>query len=40
MMNSDICPRCGEQLLRKNKSGEFFGCSNYPNCTFTKKIKY
>lgn len=33
-----ICPRCGGELvLRNGKHGEFWGCSNYPNCRFTKK---
>lgn len=34
-----ICPRCaGRLVLRKGKYGEFLGCSNYPNCRFTKKF--
>lgn len=33
---SGICPRCGGTLVRRNgKYGSFYGCSNYPNCTFT-----
>lgn len=33
-----ICPRCGGKLLLRNGNyGEFWGCSNYPKCTFTKK---
>ncbi len=33
-----ICPRCGAKLvLRTGKSGQFYGCTSYPNCTFTKK---
>ncbi len=33
-----ICPRCGGNLISKNgKYGKFWGCSNYPNCEFTKK---
>ncbi len=33
-----ICPRCGGQLVeRKGQHGTFYGCSNYPNCKFTKK---
>ena len=33
---SGICPRCGGNLLeRKGKYGRFYGCSNYPKCTFT-----
>ena len=32
---SDKCPRCGGNLvLRKGKYGPFYGCSNYPKCTF------
>lgn len=32
-----ICPRCGGKLiLRKGEYGEFYGCSKYPNCKFTK----
>ena len=39
-IENNICPRCGKPLvLRKNKNGDiFYGCSNYPDCTFTKKI--
>lgn len=34
-----VCPRCGGRLVvREGKYGEFFGCSNYPACTFRKKI--
>ena len=38
-----ICPSCGAKLiLRKARRGnhvgeEFYGCSNYPQCKFTKK---
>ena len=32
---SGKCPRCGGDLvLRKGKYGPFYGCSNYPRCTF------
>ena len=32
------CPECGGELvLRKGKYGEFYGCSNYPECKFTRK---
>ena len=35
---NNICPRCGSELvLRHGKSGDFYGCSNYPQCKFTKK---
>lgn len=34
-----ICPRCGGNLvLRNGKNGQFYGCSNYPRCKFTKNI--
>lgn len=34
-----ICPRCGAQLvLRNGKNGQFYGCANYPDCRFTKRI--
>ena len=38
-IENNICPRCGGNLvLRKSKDGNtFWGCSNYPNCKFTKK---
>lgn len=36
-IKANICPRCGGSLvLRKGKNNEFYGCSNYPNCKFTK----
>ena len=32
---SGICPRCkGKLVLRRGSNGEFWGCSNYPQCTF------
>ena len=38
VVNDDICPSCGGKLVkREGKYGEFFGCSNYPKCRFTKK---
>lgn len=38
---ADICPRCGGALVkRKGKFGEFYGCSNYPGCRFTKNINF
>ncbi len=34
-----ICPRCGGKLvLRTGKNGQFYGCSNFPKCKFTKNI--
>lgn len=33
------CPNCGGKLLlKRGKYGYFYGCSNYPSCTYTKKI--
>ena len=38
-INNNICPRCGGQLvIRHSENGCFKGCSNFPKCTFTKKI--
>lgn len=35
-----ICPRCGGNLvLRNGINGQFYGCSNYPKCKFTKNIE-
>ena len=35
-----ICPRCGGKLmLRTGKNGQFYGCSGFPKCRFTKNIK-
>lgn len=32
------CPKCGGNLIeRRGKYGNFWGCSNYPNCRFTHK---
>lgn len=34
-----VCPRCGGKLVvRKGNNGAFYGCSNYPNCRYTKDI--
>lgn len=36
----EVCPRCGGELVkRKGKFGEFFGCSNYPGCRFTRNTR-
>lgn len=33
---SGRCPRCGGKLvLREGRYGKFYGCSNYPKCTYT-----
>lgn len=37
-LDMNICPRCGGKLvLRKGQNGQFYGCSNYPRCKFTKR---
>ena len=34
------CPKCGEPLkVRKGIFGEFLGCSGYPACRYTEKIR-
>ncbi|MDQ2633803.1 MAG: type I DNA topoisomerase [Pseudomonadota bacterium] len=35
-----ICPKCGtgNLSLRLGKSGGFIGCSNYPECTYTRQF--
>lgn len=39
--DSMICPKCGGFLtLKQGKYGNFFGCSNYPNCSYTQKERY
>lgn len=36
----EICPVCGCVLvLRKGKFGQFYGCSGFPNCRFTRNMK-
>lgn len=38
MIQKGICPRCGNKLVyRKGKFGNFYGCSAYPTCRFTKQ---
>lgn len=33
------CPHCGAKLVkRKGRYGLFWGCSNYPSCSYTQKI--
>ena len=31
-----VCPQCGGKIIKKNssKGRVFFGCANFPNCTF------
>lgn len=33
-----MCPECGGKLVVRNgKHGEFYGCSNFPKCRYTKE---
>lgn len=35
----NLCPYCKTPLvLRKGKFGEFYGCSGYPKCKYTRKL--
>ena len=35
-----ICPKCGGKIVyKRGKYGKFLGCTNYPNCRYTKKMK-
>jgi hypothetical protein len=34
-----LCPKCGSKLIiRTGLYGKFYGCSNYPNCRYTRNI--
>lgn len=34
-----LCPKCGAELeKRSGKFGQFFGCTNYPDCKFTRNV--
>ncbi|MEQ6390627.1 NERD domain-containing protein [Bacillaceae bacterium S4-13-58] len=34
----NTCPKCGKELvLRKGKYGDFYGCSGYPKCRYTRE---
>lgn len=33
------CKKCGREMVRrKGKYGEFWGCSGYPDCTYTRNL--
>lgn len=35
-----LCPECGKEMIRrKGKFGEFYGCTGFPECRGTRKIK-
>jgi len=34
------CPDCGKEMKkRKGKTGEFWGCSGYPECKGTRRVE-
>ena len=36
---TEVCPVCGGELSKRSgRFGEFWGCSNYPRCRFTKNV--
>lgn len=38
-VRNNVCPKCGGQLVpKKGKYGAFIGCSNYPECRYTRKV--
>lgn len=38
-LTDEKCPKCGAQLsVKQGRFGKFLGCSNYPECKFTKQI--
>lgn len=35
----EVCPECSNKLLiRLGKSGKFYGCSNFPECRYTRPL--
>lgn len=39
-VNAKICPRCAGVMKKRNgRYGEFWGCSGFPNCRYTEKIR-
>ncbi|WP_077609285.1 3'-5' exonuclease [Clostridium sp. Marseille-P2415] len=36
---AEVCPKCGGVLRRRSgRFGDFYGCSNYPQCRFTRNV--
>lgn len=36
----EICPSCGGELKKRSgRYGEFYGCSNYPKCRYTRNVQ-
>ena len=39
-INMGICPKCsGKLVVRTGQYGQFYGCSNYPDCKYKKPIE-
>ncbi|NEV61015.1 type I DNA topoisomerase [Thiorhodococcus minor] len=35
----EVCPKCGGQLaIRLGRNGRFIGCTNYPDCDYTRDL--
>ncbi len=33
----EVCPECGSELsIKRGKSGPFWGCGNFPTCSYTR----
>ncbi|MHC0038805.1 restriction endonuclease [Pseudoneobacillus sp. C159] len=36
----ETCPKCGSELvLRKGSRGQFYGCSGFPKCRYTRNVE-
>jgi len=41
MNKTPTCPRCKVLMVaRKGRHGDFFGCSNYPECKFSSSKRF
>jgi predicted RNA-binding Zn-ribbon protein involved in translation (DUF1610 family) len=39
IVQKNICPKCGARMIiRKGTFGEFLGCTQFPQCKFTRRI--
>ena len=38
ILTTNKCPKCGSDLIGKNKHGRFLACSAYPKCHYTKSL--
>ena len=39
-VQSEVCPKCGQGFLapKNGRYGEFYGCSTFPRCNYTRKV--